>query len=118
LGSSSVVGSSFVPIFDALSSDPATKAVLVIGQLSGQLENDLAEAYQMRRRKKPLIVYIPGRTMQKSIQTPLIGEKALSPAGIVAEKRAVLEKAGGVWVDNPAELGRVVACQIQKKDAK
>lgn len=115
LGAAPIVGTSFEPIFDALSADPATKVILVIGQLSGQLENDLAAAYHMRRRKKPLVVYIPGGTMRRTVRTPLIGTPAFSPAGIVAEKRAVLEKAGAVWVDDPAGLGQAVARYIRKK---
>lgn len=118
IGAAPIVGTSFVPVFEALSADTETKVILLIGQLSGQMENDLATAYRMRRRQKPLVVYIPGGSVKRTIGTPLIGMPLLSPTGIVSEKRTILEKAGTVWVDNPAILGKIVAKQIQKKGTK
>ncbi len=115
LGAAPLVSTSFVPIFEALSADPTTKAVLVIGQIGGQLENDLAESYRLRRRKKPMIVYIPGRTLKQSRRMKLLGTRLTAPADIIAEKKAALVKAGAIWVDNPAAMGETVNRVLKKK---
>lgn len=116
LGAAPIVGTSFVPIWEAMLSDKQTKAVLVIGQISGDLEIELAAAYKKSRRKKPLIVYIPGQTIPTPAQVPLLGTRTLNPAEIIAEKKAALISAGAVWVESPAEMGKTVTGLIQSAE--
>lgn len=108
LGAAQLVGTSFVPIFEAMLADQETKAILVIGQLTGELEMELATLYKKTRRKKPLIVYIPGQTLQGALHIPLLGTESAIPEKIIAEKREVLEKAGATWVNCSADLGKTV----------
>lgn len=119
LGAAPIVGTSFVPIWEAMLSDKQTKAVLVIGQLSGDLEMELAIVYKRSRRKKPLIVYIPGQTIPPLSRTPLLGTKTLNPADIIANKKDALVSAGAIWVESPSEMGQTVAKimrSLEKKD--
>jgi len=113
LGASRLVGTSFVPVMEAFLKDKNTKAVLVIGQLAGNLETELAEFYQKVRRKKPLVVYIPGQTLSGAMHVPLLGTDMAVPQKIIAEKRSVLERAGGVWVSVASDLGKVVADNLK-----
>ncbi|MBQ7412824.1 MAG: hypothetical protein IJV07_00925 [Alphaproteobacteria bacterium] len=113
LGASPLVGTSFASVFDSFLADKETRALLVIGQLTGDFELGLAEAYRKSHRKKPLVVYIPGQTIQGALHIPLLGTESAIPEKIIAEKKAALEKAGCIWISNATELGRTVYNQLK-----
>jgi len=113
LGASQLVGTSFGPVLETLLSDKETKAVLLIGQLTGQLELEVAEIYHHSRRKKPLIVYIPGQTLSGSLHIPLLGTDSANPEKIIVQKKLALEKAGCTWITKVSELGQTVASKLR-----
>ena len=108
LGASRLVGTSFVPVIEAFLKDKSTEAILIIGQLGGDLEMELAAFYRQVRRKKPMIIYIPGQTLSGAIHVPLLGTEMANPQKIIAEKRSALEKAKGIWVSVVSDLGKTV----------
>ena len=108
LGAARLVGTSFVPIVESLLKDKNTKAILIIGQLAGDLEIELATFYHAVRRKKPIFVYIPGQTLSGAMHVPLLGTETANPQKIIAEKRAALEKAKATWISDPSLLGQSV----------
>ena len=109
LGASQLVGTSFAPVLETLLSDKDTKAILLIGQLTGELETEVAEIYRHSRRKKPLIVYIPGQTLSGALHLPLLGTDLALPEKIISQKRQILEKAGCTWIERVSDLGKTVA---------
>ena len=109
LGAAPLVGSSFGDVLEALMKDKNTKALLMIGQLTGDFEQELAELYHKIRRKKPMAVYIPGQTLEGHLYVPILGVESAEPEKIIAEKKKKLNKAGAVWIDSVAELGKIVA---------
>ncbi len=113
LGAAPLVGTSFKPFLEAFLKDRQTKAILVVGQIHGALECELAEAYRKSRRKKPLIVYIPGISLVSSSKIPLMGTKTLVPAEIIKEKQALLKKAKAILVSAPELMGQTVAEQLK-----
>ncbi|MDY6407234.1 MAG: hypothetical protein SPL08_00830 [Pseudomonadota bacterium] len=115
LGASRLVGTSFVPVVEALLKDRATQAILIIGQLAGDLEMELATFYRQVRRKKPMIIYIPGQTLSGAMHVPLLGTEMANPQKIIAEKRVALEKAQGAWVTDISRLGQIVRDLLRKK---
>ncbi|MBR6412758.1 MAG: hypothetical protein IKS41_06345, partial [Alphaproteobacteria bacterium] len=108
LGASRLVGTSFVPVMEAFLKDKNTEAVLIIGQLAGDLEMELAAFYHQVRRKKPLIIYIPGQTLLGAMHVPLLGTEMANPQKIIAEKRTALEKVKGIWISDASRLGQTV----------
>lgn len=115
LGALPLVGTSFVPILEAFLTDRQTRAVLVIGQLHGRLEKELAAFYARNRRKKPVFAYIPGSTLPASRQEPLLGTRTLVPREIIAEKQKALKKAGIIVIKLPNEMGATVAAALKKE---
>ena len=115
LGASRLVGTSFVPVMDAFLKDKNTAAILIIGQLAGDFEMELATFYHQVRRKKPMIVYIPGQTLLGSFHVPLLGTEMANPQKIIAEKRAAMEKVKGIWVSDASCLGKVVWDTLKQK---
>ena len=115
LGASRLVGTSFVPVIESFLKDKGTKAILIIGQLTGDLEMELAEFYRSVRRKKPMIIYIPGQTLSGALHVPLLGTEMANPQKIIAEKRAALEKVKGIWVSDASRLGEAVLNALNSK---
>ncbi|MEM3828600.1 MAG: succinate--CoA ligase subunit alpha [Conexivisphaerales archaeon] len=60
MGGDMVIGSGFAELSRMLDSDPETKAIVVIGEVGGNKEQDLAEYLSSKIIKKPLIAYIAG----------------------------------------------------------
>lgn len=105
LGAGELMTTSFVPVLQAMLKDKETKAVLAIGQLHGLAEFELAEFYKKCRHKKPLAIYIPGKTLVARKKTPILGTIPLNPTRIIAEKQAVLNKAGIRVIYSCEDLG-------------
>ena len=118
LGAAPLVGTSFGDVLEPLMKDKNTKALLMIGQLTGDFEQELANLYRQVRRKKPMAVYIPGQTWEGRLYVPLLGVETARPEKIIAEKKKALIKAGAVWIESVAELGKTVARIRDGKSSK
>jgi succinyl-CoA synthetase alpha subunit len=60
MGGDMVIGSGFAELATMFNSDSKTKAVVVVGEVGGSKEQELAEYLSSKRIKKPLIAYIAG----------------------------------------------------------
>lgn len=107
LGADHLIGTSFVTVMEALNSDKSTRAVLVVGQVHGTLEQELASFYTKKQPKK-LFVYIPGKSLNRSDKTPLLGMKSVLFSDIIEEKKKLLTKAKAIWIDSPDKIGKTV----------
>ena len=114
LGAAPLVGTSFEPVLETLLADKETQAILIIGQLTGEMEIALAEFYRHSRRKKPLIVYIPGQMLTKTLHESLQRMAIPNPDEMITAKKIALEKAGAVWVTNVLALGSAVKDALNK----
>ena len=118
LGAAPLVGTSFGDVLEPLMKDKDTKVILIIGQLTGDLEQELAALYHKTRRKKPMAVYIPGQTLEGELYVPILGVESAQTEKIIAEKKKKLTQAGAVWIENVAELGKTVAGIRAEKSLK
>jgi len=108
LGADHLIGTSFVQPVKALLADSRTQQILVIGQVHGELEYELADFYKKQKDKKPLWVYIPGKALERSDKRPLLGMQAVKFADIIERKKQTLEEAGAHWIDSPDLFGKVI----------
>ena len=107
LGADHLIGTSFVPVVEALNADKSTRAILVVGQVHGTLEQELAEFYQKRHPKK-MFIYIPGKALARSDKTPLLGMKSVLFSDVIEEKKKLLTKAKVVWIESPDKIGKTI----------
>ena len=113
LGADHLIGTSFVPPVKALLADDKTQGILVVGQVHGELEYELARFYKKQKNKKPLWVYIPGRSLDRSEKRPLLGMQTVKFSDVIERKKEVLMDAGIRWIDSPDMFGKIL-----KKDKK
>jgi len=82
IGGDPFIGTNFVDMFEMIRNHDETKAVVVLGEIGGQAEENLAEYVMETGFDKPVISFIAGRTAPPG--------KRLGHAG------AILEKGGGI----------------------
>ena len=114
LGADHLIGTSFAPVVEALYTDEVTKAILVVGQVHGTLEQELAEFY-LKNHPKKLFVYIPGKTLARSDKAPLLGMKSVLFSDVIENKKKLLTKSKAIWIDSPDKIGKTIFDTLKGK---
>ena len=115
LGTDHLIATSFVPIVKALLQDKETQAILVIGQVHGELEYELSKFYKKQKNPKKVWAYIPGRSLEKSDKRPLLGMRTVKFADVIEAKKQALIDAGFYWIDRPDLIGKTIKEQMKEK---
>ncbi|HOW86199.1 MAG TPA: succinate--CoA ligase subunit alpha [Candidatus Aminicenantes bacterium] len=108
IGGDPIIGLSFVDVLGSFQADPATEAVVLIGEIGGSAEEDAA-ALIRGGYGKPVVAYIAGLTAPAGRRMGHAGAIMSGGMGTAAHKIASLEAAGARVVRNPARIGEAVA---------
>ena len=98
IGGDPVIGTSFVDVLGLFEADPATEAIVMIGEIGGNDEETAARFIQ-EHVTKPVVGFIAGQTAPPGKRMGHAGA-IISGSGTAAEKMAALE-AGVRVVDRP-----------------
>ncbi|MCZ0932196.1 MAG: succinate--CoA ligase subunit alpha [Oligoflexia bacterium] len=104
VGGDPIKGSDFVDILKLFNQDEETKALVLIGEIGGVMEEESAD-YIQQEFKKPVIAFVAGKTAPKGRRMGHAGAIISSGRGDSAGKIKALKRAGCFMVDNPAQLG-------------
>ena len=107
IGGDPVPGSSFIDMLSLFESDPATEAIVMVGEIGGTAEEAAAEFIQSNVTK-PVVSYIAGVTAPVGKRMGHAGAIIAGGKGTAEEKFKALEKAGVYTVRSPAEIGKGV----------
>jgi succinyl-CoA synthetase alpha subunit len=103
IGGDPIIGTSFVDALALFQADPATEAIVLIGEIGGTDEEDAAR-YITEHVTKPVVGFIAGRTAPPGKRMGHAGAIISGGAGTAAEKIAALEAAGVRVADRPSAV--------------
>jgi succinyl-CoA synthetase alpha subunit len=114
LGGDPIVGTSFIDLFRMYEADPATEAILMMGEIGGTAEEEAA-AFVKQHVSKPVAAFIAGRAAPPGKRMGHAGAIISGGKGTAAEKVAALEAANIEVAASPADMGAAMQRAIAKK---
>ena len=101
-------GTSFVDVLERFEADPGTRAVVLIGEIGGEAEEQAAR-FIKGHMTKPVVAYIAGFTAPPGKKMGHAGAIISGSSGTAAAKKEALEAAGATVVTYPTQIGEAVA---------
>lgn len=103
IGGDPVIGQTFVDVLERFENDPRTKAVVLIGEVGGNLEEEGANSTDL-----PLIAYIAGKSAPPDKRMGHAGAIVEGGEGDARSKIARLKKLGVPVAERPSEIPGMV----------
>jgi len=113
IGGDPIVGTSTLDAVKLLMNDPETDAIIVIGEIGGNMETEAAEWIKVNG-KKPVVGFIAGQTAPKGRRMGHAGAIIGGKADTAAAKMEIMKKCGIHVVQSPADIGLTVAELLKK----
>ncbi len=115
LGGDPVVGLSFVDVLREFEEDEQTKAVVLIGEIGGNLEELAADFISAEGYSKPVAAFVAGRTAPRGKRMGHAGAIIMGRAGTAQSKIDAFTEAGVMVAEKPSDVARLLAERLKKK---
>ncbi len=109
IGGDPIIGTTTKEALEMLIKDPESEAVVMIGEIGGQLEIDAAHWYKNSGIKKPVIGFIAGETAPVGRTMGHAGAIVGGSEDTAQAKKKIMRECGIHVVESPAEIGKKVA---------
>ncbi len=115
IGGDPIIGTTTKEAVELFMNDPETEAIVMIGEIGGNLEAEAAKYIKETGNKKPVIAFIAGQTAPKGRTMGHAGAIVGGKNDTAQAKMEILRAHGVHVVESPAEIGKTVARVLGKK---
>src|SRR4051812_48171271 len=112
IGGDPIIGTTFLDAIRMFNADPETHAIILIGEIGGNAEEQAAE-YIKANVKKPVVGFIAGQTAPPGRRMGDAGALTSGGQAPAADKYAAMNAAGIRTIQTPADLGSTVAAALK-----
>ena len=112
IGGDPIIGTPFLEAIKVFSEDPDTHAIILIGEIGGNAEEQAA-AWIKANVKIPVIGFIAGQTAPPGRRMGHAGAIISGGQGTAKDKYAAMSAAGIRCVESPADIGSTVAAALK-----
>jgi succinyl-CoA synthetase alpha subunit len=109
IGGDPIIGTTTRDAVELFMNDAETEAIVIIGEIGGQLESDAAHWIKENGNKKPVIGFIAGETAPKGRTMGHAGAIVGGKDDTAEAKKEIMRYCGIHVVDSPAKIGQKVA---------
>ena len=114
IGGDPVIGMTFVEVLELFAQDSQTEAIMLIGEIGGEGEEEAAE-YIRAHFPKPVVAFIAGQNAPPGRRMGHAGAVISGGRGSAQSKMQALRAAGAVVIENPADMGVTVRRVLQER---
>jgi len=112
LGGDQITGLNFVDALKLFEEDPKTKAVVLIGEIGGNLEELTAEYIVNQEYPKPVVAFIAGRSAPPGKRMGHAGAIVMGKAGTAESKIAAFRNANVKVAEKPSDVAKLLDNRI------
>ena len=109
LGGDPIIGLNFIDALKLFESDPQTKAIVLIGEIGGNLEELTAKYITMEKYPKPIVAFIAGRSAPPGKRMGHAGAIVMGKAGTAENKIEAFQKAGVEVAERPSDVAELLS---------
>jgi succinyl-CoA synthetase alpha subunit len=112
IGGDQIIGTNFIDTLELFEADPATKAVVMIGEIGGT-DEEMAAEFVRKKMTKPVVGFIAGRMAPPGKRMGHAGAIISGGSGTAKEKIEALNKAGIPVAVSPTEIPALIREKMQ-----
>ena len=112
LGGDPVVGLNFVDALRMFEKDSQTKAVVLIGEIGGNAEEQAAEYVATAKYPKPVAAFVAGRAAPPGKRMGHAGAIVMGKAGTAESKIEAFKAAGVLVAERPSDVAKLLAGRV------
>lgn len=116
LGGDPVVGLSFMEVLREFEEDEHTEAVVLVGEIGGDMEEQAAEFISIEGYAKPVVGFVAGRTAPPGRRMGHAGAIVMGRAGTAKSKIEAFEAAGVRVAEKPSDVAKMLVERLKGKD--
>jgi len=108
LGGDPITGLNFIDTLKMFENDSQTRAIVLIGEIGGNLEELTAEYIAREKYPKPIVAFIAGRSAPPGKRMGHAGAIVMGKAGTAESKIKALKEAGVKVAEKPSDVAKLL----------
>ena len=116
VGGDPIVGLNFIEALELFKENPKTKAIVLIGEIGGNMEELTADYIIQERYPKPIVAYVAGRFAPSGKRMGHAGAIIMGKQGTAQSKIEALINAGVMVAEKPSDVTALLVKELCLKD--